>query len=285
MMRIVRMIRRWPGILLAVVVIAGSGSAAEPTLPARGICAHRGGGATHPENTLPALEAAVALGAHMVEFDIAITRDGALVLMHDATVNRTTDGKGKVLDFTLAELKRLDAGVKTGAQFVGTRVPTLEEALAVLPRNIWINIDFKADARFAGKSADAARRVAEIVVAGGRVEQSLFAARGGDVAAARAVAPKLRICNMDRKPDPADYVQAAIAQRADFIQLRDCAKDARLPAWIAALKAAGVRINYFYANEPAEAARLLTLGIDFVLVDGVEAVLAGQTVVARRAQP
>jgi glycerophosphoryl diester phosphodiesterase len=285
MMRIVRMIRRCPGILLAVVVIAGSGSAAEPTLPARGICAHRGGGATHPENTLPALEAAVALGAHMVEFDIAITRDGALVLMHDATVNRTTDGKGKVLDFTLAELKRLDAGVKTGAQFAGTRVPTLEEALAVLPRNIWINIDFKADARFAGKSADAARRVAEIVVVAGRVEQSLFAARGGDVAAARAVAPQLRICNMDRKPDPVDYVQAAIAQRADFIQLRDCAQDARLPAWIAALKAAGMRINYFYANEPAEAARLLTLGIDFVLVDGVEAVLAGQTVVARRAQP
>lgn len=277
MMRIARMNWRWLGFLLAVVAVAGSGGAAESTLPARGICAHRGGGATHPENTLPALQAAVALGAHMVEFDIAITRDGALVLMHDATVNRTTDGKGKVLDFTLAELKRLDAGVKSGVQFRGTRVPTLEEALAVLPRNIWINIDFKADARFAGKSAEAARRVAETLVAAGRVEQSLFAARGGDVAAARAVAPNLRICNMDRKPDPADYVQAAIAQRADFIQLRDCAKDAQLPAWIAALKAAGVRINYFYSNDPAEAARLLALGVDFVLVDAVETVLTKQT--------
>jgi glycerophosphoryl diester phosphodiesterase len=277
MMHIAQITRRWLGVFLAVFVVPGAGSAAEPALPTRGVCAHRGGGATHPENTLPALEAAVALGAHMVEFDIAITRDGALVLMHDATVNRTTDGKGKVLDFPLAELKRLDAGVKTGAQFAGTRVPTLEEALAVLPRNIWINIDFKADERFAGKSANAARRVAEMVAAAGRVEQSLFAARGGDVAAARAVAPKLRICNMDRKPDPADYVQAAIAQRADFIQLRDCAKDARLPEWISALKAAGVRINYFYTNEPADAARLLSLGVDFVLVDAVEAVLTKQT--------
>lgn len=135
---------------LPLLLFAGSVFAAEPlVLPSRGICAHRGGGGT--ENTLVALQEAVRLGAHMVEFDIAITRDGTLVLMHDTTVNRTTDGTGKVIDLTLAELKRLDAGVKTDARFAGTRVPTLVEALAVLPRNIWINVDFKADARFAGK--------------------------------------------------------------------------------------------------------------------------------------
>lgn len=81
---------------------------------------------------------------------------------------------------------------------------------------------------------------------------------------------------MERKPDPADYVKTAIAQRADFIQLRDCAQDARLPRWIAALKAAGVRINYFYTNDPAEATRLFGLGVDFVLVDSVAAVLSHQ---------
>jgi len=259
-----------------MLLFVGRAFAAEPVLPLRGICAHRGGGATHPENTVVALQEAVRLGAHMVEFDIAITRDGTLVLMHDATVNRTTDGKGKVIDLTLAELKQLDAGVKTDARFAGTRVPTLVEALAVLPRNIWINVDFKADARFAGKSAEAARKVAEILVAEKRVPQSLFAGRGDDVTAARAVAPALRICSMERKPDPADYVQAAIAQRADFIQLRDCAQDSRLPQWIAALKAAGVRINYFYTNDPAEATRLFGLGVDFVLVDSVASVLSRQ---------
>jgi glycerophosphoryl diester phosphodiesterase len=246
-------------------------------MPSRGICAHRGGGGTHPENTVVALQEAVRLGAHMVEFDIAITRDGTLVLMHDATVDRATDGTGKVNELTLAELKQLDAGVKTAARFAKTRVPTLVEALAVLPRNIWINVDFKADARFAGRSADAARKVAEILVAEQRVGQSLFAGRGDDVTAARAVAPALRICNMERKPDPADYVKTAIAQRSDFIQLRDCAQDPRLPQWIAALKAGGVRINYFYTNNPAEAARLFGLGVDFVLVDTVESVMARQT--------
>lgn len=275
MKRFAHSLQIW-SVTAALLVACSLPGAEPPVLPERGICAHRGGGASHPENTLPALREAVRLGAHMVEFDLAITRDGTLVLMHDATVNRTTDGEGRVLDLPLAELRKLDAGVKTDALFAGTRVPTFEEALAVLPRNIWINIDFKADARFGGKSADAARRVAEIVVANGRLEQSLFAARGGDVAAARAVAPTLRICNMDRKPDSADYVQAAIAQRSDFIQLRDCANDGRLPAWIAALKASGVRINYFSTNDPAEAARLLALGVDFVLADAVGAVMSQQ---------
>lgn len=246
------------------------------SLPDRGICAHRGGAGTHPENTLPAYQEAVRLGAHMVELDIAITRDGAIVLMHDATVNRTTDGQGKVIDFSLAELKRLDAGAWKSPRFAGTRVPTFQEVLEALPRNIWINVDFKADARFAGKSAEAARKVAEILIAENRVSQALFAGRGDDVTAVRAVAPALRICSMERKPDPADYVKAALAQRADFIQLRDCARDPRLPQWIAALKAAGVRINYFYTNDPTEATRLFGLGVDFVLVDSVASVLSKQ---------
>jgi glycerophosphoryl diester phosphodiesterase len=261
---------------LGLTVSMSAAAASAPVLPTRGIAAHRGGAATHPENTLPAFAEAVRLGAHMIELDVAISRDGVLVLMHDATVNRTTDGKGKVNDLTLAELKRLDAGAWKDRRFAGTRVPTLAEALAMMPRNVWLNVDFKADARFAGQSADAARRVAELVVATDRLHQVLFAARGGDGAAAKAVAPGLLICSMDRKPDPADYVQAAIAARADFIQLRDCARDARLPAWIAALQAAGVRINYFYANDPAEAARLLALGVDFVLADAVGAVMAGK---------
>lgn len=262
--------------LLGSLAAMSAAAPATPPLPGRGIAAHRGGAATHPENTLPAFAEAVRLGAHMIELDVAISRDGVLVLMHDATVNRTTDGKGKVNDLTLAELKQLDAGGWKDRRFAGTRVPTLAEALAMMPRNVWLNVDFKADARFAGRSADAARRVAELVVATSRLNQVLFAARGGDVAAAKAVAPSLLICNMDRRPDPADYVRAAIAARADFIQLRDCARDERLPGWIAALKAAGVRINYFYANDPAEAARLLGLGVDFVLADAVAAVMAGQ---------
>lgn len=88
-------------------------------MPARGLCAHRGAMSTHPENTLPAVKEAVRLGAHMIEFDIQLTKDDALVLMHDAMVDRTTNGKGKVADHTLAELKLLDAGSKMSQKFAG----------------------------------------------------------------------------------------------------------------------------------------------------------------------
>lgn len=258
-------------LLLFVVSLA---RAADLALPDRGLCAHRGASGTHPENTLPALQEAVRLGAHMVELDLALTRDGEIVLMHDTTVNRTTNGKGRVLDFDLADLKQLDAGGWKHTRFAGTRVPTLAEALAVLPRNIWINLDTKADARFGADPAAVVRRVVELVVATGREHQTFLAARADAAAIARRIAPGIQICSMDRKPDPTDYVNDAIARRVGFIQLRDCAKDARFPAWIAALKAASIRINYFYANDPAEVGRLLAAGVDFVLVDELAAVLA-----------
>lgn len=217
----------------------------------------------------------------MVEFDVSLTKDDALVLMHDRTVDRTTDGKGTVLELTLAEIERLDAGVKMDPRFAGIRVPTFEEALETLPRNVWINVDFKSDGRFGEKSAATAKRVAQILSKHNRLHQSLLAAKADDAAAAREVAPSLRICSMDRQKDPGDYVRAAIAQRADFIQLRDCADDARFPEWVRALKAANVRINYFYTNDAKEVTRLRAAGVDFVLVDTVEAMLASQADLVR----
>lgn len=250
------------------------GTAAEPAMPAGGICAHRGGGATQPENTLPALREAVRLGVPMVEFDLALTRDDELVLMHDRTVDRTTDGKGRVSDLPLDELRKLDAGAWKHPRFVGTRVPTFDEALAVLPCDIWLNIDLKDDGRF-GTQADAVmRRIAATLISAKRTHQAVLAARGEDAAVLRAEAPGLLVCSMDRQGDPEDYVRDAIARRVAFIQLRDCASDPRLAGWIRALKAAGIRINYFRANDPVEAARLLEAGIDFVLVDDLEPVLA-----------
>ena len=88
-------------------------------MPSRGICAHRGASDTHPENTLAAFREAIRLGVHMIEFDVALSKDGQLVLMHDTTVDRTTHGNGPVSELTLAELKKLDAvGSKNSAEVV-----------------------------------------------------------------------------------------------------------------------------------------------------------------------
>jgi len=94
------------------------------------IASHRGGAETAPENTIPAIRHALKSGFDYVEIDLVLTRDGHAVLMHDATVDRTTDGTGAVADLTLAEIRRLDAGAGYDPAYAGTPVPTAREALA-----------------------------------------------------------------------------------------------------------------------------------------------------------
>jgi glycerophosphoryl diester phosphodiesterase len=91
--------------------------------------AHRGASGYAPENTFAAFRRATALGAGFIETDLQLSRDARLVAIHDATVNRTTNGQGAVHDMTLAELRRLDAGSWFGSEFAGERIPTIEEIL------------------------------------------------------------------------------------------------------------------------------------------------------------
>jgi glycerophosphoryl diester phosphodiesterase len=107
--------------------------------------AHRGASGTSPENTLAAFRAAITAGATMCELDVQPTRDLALVVIHDDTVDRTTDGQGAVAEMTLAELKRLDAGVrfKYGPRR-GEQIPTLDEVFAATAGQCALNIELKA---------------------------------------------------------------------------------------------------------------------------------------------
>ncbi len=91
--------------------------------------AHRGASGYAPENTFAAFRRALAMGVAFIETDLQLSRDARLVAIHDATVNRTTNGQGAVHDMTLAELRRLDAGSWFGSEFSGERIPTIEEIL------------------------------------------------------------------------------------------------------------------------------------------------------------
>ncbi|GAA2519496.1 glycerophosphodiester phosphodiesterase [Winogradskya humida] len=110
------------------------------------VVAHRGMAAGFPENTLDAFRSAVALRFPAVEIDLRATIDGHIVVMHDDTVDRTTNGSGRVDEMTLAELKALDAGSYVGAKFAGTRVPTFQEALEALRGSgVRLVLDIKRD--------------------------------------------------------------------------------------------------------------------------------------------
>lgn len=106
--------------------------------------AHRGEHLHHPENTLPALQAAIDLGMDYAELDVRTTADGKLVLMHDPTVDRMTNGKGEVAKMTLEQIRSLDAGVRFAPEFTGTKVPTFEEVLRLAHGNIGIYVHVKS---------------------------------------------------------------------------------------------------------------------------------------------
>ncbi len=112
-------------------------------LPRPAVFAHRGARAHAPENTLAAFELALAQGADAIELDTRLTGDGQVVVFHDATLERTTDGKGRVAQSTLAELEALDAGSSFADQFRGERIPRLEDVLETVGKKTFINIEIK----------------------------------------------------------------------------------------------------------------------------------------------
>jgi glycerophosphoryl diester phosphodiesterase len=107
------------------------------------VIAHRGFSGAAPENTLAAFRKAIDIGSDMIELDIQLSKDGKIVVIHDETLGKTTNGRGKVVDHTLQELKKLDAGSKFRGDFSGERIPTLLEVLDLAKGRVLVNIEIK----------------------------------------------------------------------------------------------------------------------------------------------
>lgn len=110
------------------------------------IIAHRGFSGVAPENTLAAFRQAIEVGADMFELDVLLSKDGRVIVIHDDTLDRTTDGVGPVSALTLAQLQELDAGSWFSPEFADERIPTLEETLALAKNRILVNIEIKTEA-------------------------------------------------------------------------------------------------------------------------------------------
>ena len=249
--------------LFCAMAVAQDGS--EIKLPDRGICSHRGAQTQCPENTVPAFAEAVRQNAAMIELDVDYTKDGKILLLHDQTVDRTSNGKGKLGDLTFDQARALDFGAWKGEQFAGTKIPTLEEALEVIPKTIWLNIHVKAGGDLGVKIS---LEVADIIAKQGRMGHAFLACNIREAEAVHARYPEFLICNMEhqnwdsREGDA--YIDCTIESKAQFIQL---VRTHPTPQQIARLKAAVVRINYFGSNDLSEIKELFDLGVDFPLVD------------------
>lgn len=242
-----------------------------PQMPQRGICAHRGDCHSAPENTLPAFLIAAVKGCHMIELDVWMTRDAQLVVMHDETVDRTTDGTGRITQMTLAEIKSLDAGAKFGSRWAGVKVPTLTEVLASdLPGYIWLNVHTRDHGP---RDEEYISLLVETVRDTGRAHQVVLACFDSQARVARSLLPELRICNMTGQSHAgSDYPRLAIDLGADFLQFFGWHDNT--PAAVELLHSHGVKVNYFKADKPEMIRKLLEIGVDFVLTDRLELALA-----------
>ena len=161
-----------------------------PGRPRPYIMAHRGNRVACPENTLAAFRRALAEDADILETDLHVSHDGAFVCIHDATLDRTTDGRGEVETRTLAELKTFDAGGGRPG-FAGERIPTLAEAAGLLPADRVLALELKSD-RFLEPAV--CRRLAdELDTLGVRARTVVISFELARVRAVRAVAPDIPI--------------------------------------------------------------------------------------------
>jgi glycerophosphoryl diester phosphodiesterase len=124
------------------------------------IFAHRGACALAPENTITSFEMAVQHLAEFIELDAKLSRDGKVMVIHDATLDRTTNGKGKVNEFTLADLKNLDAGAKFDPKYTGEKIPTLDEVFEAVGKKILVNVELT---NYSSPNDDLIEKVAEAV--------------------------------------------------------------------------------------------------------------------------
>lgn len=215
------------------------------------VWAHRGASAVAPENTLAAFAAAEAAGAHGLELDVQLSSDGVPVVIHDRTLNRTSNGHGSVSRRTLAQLKQLDAGSWFGSGFAGETIPTLEEVFAWRASRLRINVEIKNAA--AGKAVlDLARRFSKVSVVVSSFDYNLLREL-------RSRAPELPLGFLWERGDWTVALESALACRAESFNPRHTALSA---AMVCACHQQGLAIHPWTVDGASALQNCLQLGVD-----------------------
>jgi len=224
------------------------------------VIAHRGASGNAPENTLAAFRKAVALGATFIETDLQLSRDARFVAIHDATVNRTTNGQGAVHDMTLTDLRKLDAGSWFGSEFAGERIPTLEEIFEFSKKNdVVFYLEIKPGAAWGGEHAlvSALRESGEIPRA---VVISFDAAI---VLNLRKIEPTL-MTGLLYDGQIENPLEKAVEIGARQVAVRG---DLVTPALIAQAKKKDLQVVCWTVNHPAHMRMLAAAGVDGIMSD------------------
>jgi glycerophosphoryl diester phosphodiesterase len=230
------------------------------------LVAHRCGGTLAPENTLAGFDACVRFGYGMVEFDAKLSADNEVFLLHDDTLNRTTNGRGAAANHTWQQLAALDAGAWRGPQFAGTRLPTLAEAAQRCARDtLAANIEIKP---CPGREEITGTLVARGALTDwqGQTQPLLSSFSFEALVTAREAAPSLpRGMLFDRVP--ADWLR--IVRELDCVSLHADHRHLNEPL-VARIHEAGLRVLAYTVNDPARARLLAQWGVDMICTDRID---------------
>lgn len=233
--------------------------------------AHRGGGVLAPENTLAAFRVGASRGYRFFEFDVKLSGDGVAVLMHDDTVDRTTDGHGRVAAMRFGELSRLDAGKWHSSGFAGEAVPTLARVAEFLRASrLHANIEIKPCPGREAETGAAVAREARALWRDAEAPPLLSSFSGIALGAAAAAAPELPRALLVERLDEG-WLEHCRALACVAIVLRH---DALTREVLARAHEASLRVLCYTVNDPARAEELAGWGVDGVITDAIDLIAA-----------
>lgn len=248
---------------------------------ARPVVGHRGNRAHAPENTLPSFEQAVALGADAIELDLHLSRDGVLMVCHDATLERTTDGSGALAARSAAELQRLDAGANFSAdggrthpwRGRGATIPTFDWLVESVPRTLPLIIELKTAAAAEPLRAAVRRHALErrVIVAGfDRATTAPLRGAGFALGATQPeVAALLLPALLGRDPGPLPYQALCIPPRWHGLPLP-------IAAFARAMRRRGGCTHVWTVNDATQAQSLWRAGVQGIISDDPAAILTAR---------
>jgi glycerophosphoryl diester phosphodiesterase len=224
------------------------------------VVAHRGFSGKFPENTAVAFKAALALGVEMIELDVHLAEDGSLIVIHDATVDRTSDGTGRVDTLSLDEIKAMDAGSWLDPSFKGEQFLVLGEALDLIGDKVKLNVHVKAYDET--RMAVLTQTIDEI---GSRdlIDSSFIASDEQSIILVKQILPELAVCSLSTKPKET-YIGRSLSYGCEILQPGHAQVD---EAFVSEAHEHGLEVNPFYADEEGEMRRLIEAGVDGILTN------------------
>jgi len=228
------------------------------------IIGHRGYSAKYPENTLAAFKGALDAGVKMIELDVTLSRDRKLIVIHDDTLERTTNGRGPVSDYRLDELKELDAGSWFDPRFADERIPTLEEVIDLPEGCIRINIEIKSSAYEAHQPPDAIeRQVLELVRSKNAKDSVLISSFEWKIlenVASMEDAPAIAL--ISKYPAEGDNVKLCIRLKA-FSWHPNC-RELKYDQ-VKIMREEGIRVFPYNVDSPGEYQRMIQMDVDGII--------------------